>query len=72
VVDAENLLNVCAKGAMKWSVKDDTIQIDTLGGSVVLRYDPIAQQMAIVDPNARAVALYNHITCPSLPTVILP
>ena len=72
VVDAENLLNVCAKGAMRWSVKNDIIQIDTLGGSVMLRYDPIARQMAIADPNARSVALYQHITCPSLPTVMLP
>lgn len=72
VVNAENLLNVCAKSTMKWSVKDDTIQIDVFGGSIALRYDPIAQQMAIVDPNTQTIALYHRLTCPSLPTVILP
>jgi hypothetical protein len=72
VIYVENLLNVCAKSTMKWSVKDNTIKIDTFGGSIALRYDPIAQQMAIVDPNIRTIALYHRLTCSSLPTVILP
>ncbi len=72
VVNTENLLNVCAKGTMKWSVKDNTIQIDVFGGSIALRYDPIARQMAIVDPSIRTITLYHRLTCPSLPTVILP
>ena len=62
VVYLEDLLRICTNGTITWKVTNDQIRVTVRGESVSLRFDPVAQQMAILRPNGENIKLYRSLT----------